>query len=126
MNISGFADALKDCDLAKPVLRQPDRPPLQCQFAASAEPAPPPEPLTFVVHRVNGVLSPALYHGDKKIGCRDPIVLEQRIDTLPNAAELCTRPLGELMFESWARFQALDELGALPERVGPPTPRSAA
>ena len=93
---------------------------------AIAQPKPAPEPLTFVVHRVNGKLSPALYHGDHKIGCKDPIVYELPIDTLPNGAELCALPPGELLFERWSLYQALETLGALPERVGPPTKRSAA
>jgi hypothetical protein len=108
VNPSGFAAALAD--------HLPERS------------APPPkrkiEPLTFAVHRVNGSLSPALYHG-YKMGRRDPVVFEQRIDTLPNGAELCAMPAGELLDELWSRYLALETLGALPERVGPPTKRSA-
>jgi hypothetical protein len=84
------------------------------------------EELTFVVHRVNGRLSPALYHGKDRLGCYDPIVFERRIDILSNGAELCAMLPGELLFELWSRWQALETLGALPERAGPPTPRSAA
>lgn len=84
------------------------------------------EPLNFVVHRTNGAEHPALYHGDDRIGCCDRIVFDQRIDTLPNGTELCAKPAGELLFELWSRWQALQSLGALPQRAGPPTPRTVA
>ncbi len=76
--------------------------------------SPAPEPMTFVVHRHNGALSPALYHGDLKIGCKDEIVFERRLDTLPNGTLMRLRPHAELLAELWARYQALHSLGALP------------
>lgn len=84
-----------------------------------------PEPLTFVVHSVNGHLSPALYHGEDMLGCHDLIVFDRRLDTQPDGIEICAMPPGDLLFELWSRFLALETLGALPERVGPPTPRGA-
>jgi hypothetical protein len=109
MNIAGFAAALTGCNITKRPRTSPALP----------------EPLTFVVHRTNGRLWPALYHGEWKIGCYDEIAREWPLDTLPNAAELCAMPPGDLMRELWSRYQALETLGALPERAGPPTPRSA-
>lgn len=120
MNISGFAHALEGTAIAtRPSLQRPRA------WNVPPAPAPAPEPLTFVVHRTNGKLWPALYHGDKKIGCYDKIEKQWPLDTLPNAAELCALPPGKLLFELWSRFQALETLGALQERAGPPTPRSA-
>lgn len=104
MNISGFASALDGRAIDPP------------------KPAPAPEPLTFVVHRTNGNLWAALYHGDRKIGCKDVIVFERPVE---NPERLAMQP-SALLAELWARYQALHSLGALPERAGPPTPRSAA
>lgn len=76
-----------------------------------------PEPLIFVVHRVRGELSPALYHDDRLPPRCDPVVYQQRIDTLPNAAELMAAPPGELMRGLFRRYLDLIELGAVPRGV---------
>ena len=70
----------------------------------------PAEPLTFVVHRTNGSLWAVLYHGDRKIGCKDAIAFERPVD---NPELLAMQPRA-LLVELWARYQALHSLGALP------------